>query len=78
MARHRLAEKAKLKQHWSAETIALALNSRWGEAAAVNRNIIELFPDDIEATSPGKLARMIIRTETREKEAHSAPAAAHE
>lgn len=49
MARHRIADKAKLKQHWSADAIALALNSRWEEAAAVNRSIIELFPDDIEA-----------------------------
>ncbi len=49
MARHRIADKAKLKQHWSADAIALALNSRWEEAATVNRSIIELFPDDIEA-----------------------------
>ena len=49
MARHRIADKAKLKQHWSAEAIALALQSRWDEAAAINRSIIELFPDDIEA-----------------------------
>jgi tetratricopeptide (TPR) repeat protein len=49
MARHRIADKARLKQHWSAEAIALALNSRWEEAAVVNRGIIELFPDDIEA-----------------------------
>jgi tetratricopeptide (TPR) repeat protein len=49
MTCHQVAEKAKLKQHWSSEAIALALNTRWEEAAAVNRSIIELFPNDIEA-----------------------------
>jgi tetratricopeptide (TPR) repeat protein len=49
MGHHPLAEKVRLKQQWSAEATALALNSRWEEAAAANRSIIELFPDDIEA-----------------------------
>lgn len=49
MGHHPLAEKVTLKQQWSAEATALALNSRWEEAAAVNRSIIELFSDDIEA-----------------------------
>jgi tetratricopeptide (TPR) repeat protein len=49
MGHHPLAEKVGLKQQWSAQATALALNSRWEEAAAVNRSIIELFPDDIEA-----------------------------
>jgi len=49
MGHHPLAEKVTLKQQWSAEATALALNSHWEEAAAVNRSIIELFPDDIEA-----------------------------
>jgi len=35
------------------------------------------IPDDIEAASPTKLARMILRTEPQQKEPQSAPAAAH-
>jgi tetratricopeptide (TPR) repeat protein len=42
-------EKARLRQHLSQEAIDLALQGRWEEAEAVNRNIIERFPSDIEA-----------------------------
>lgn len=49
MAGHRVAKKAKLKQYLSGEAIALALNSRWEEAAAINRGMIELFPQDVDA-----------------------------
>jgi tetratricopeptide (TPR) repeat protein len=51
MGHYPLAEKVNFKQHWSAKAIALALQSRWEEAAAVNRSIVELFPDDIEANN---------------------------
>jgi tetratricopeptide (TPR) repeat protein len=42
-------EKARLRQQLSKEAIDLALQSRWEEAEAVNRDIIEKFPTDIEA-----------------------------
>jgi tetratricopeptide (TPR) repeat protein len=51
MVHYPVTEKNKLKHQWSTEATALALNSHWEEAAAVNRSIIELFPDDIEANN---------------------------
>ncbi len=46
---HQMAEKARLRQHRSEEAITLALQSQWEEAVAVNRSIIELYPNDIDA-----------------------------
>lgn len=34
--------------HYAKEAIALALQGRWKEAIAANKNILELFPDDVE------------------------------
>jgi tetratricopeptide (TPR) repeat protein len=42
-------EKARLRQRLSKEAIDLALQGRWEEAEAVNRDIIEKFPNDVEA-----------------------------
>jgi len=42
-------EKARLRQQLSKEAIDLALQGRWEEAQAVNRDIIEKFPSDVEA-----------------------------
>jgi hypothetical protein len=42
-------EKARLRQRLSKEAIDLALQGRWEEAEAVNRDIIEKFPTDVEA-----------------------------
>jgi hypothetical protein len=44
-----MAEKTKLKRHWANEAIALAMQGRWEEAVAINKAIIELFPNDIDA-----------------------------
>jgi hypothetical protein len=41
-------EKARLRQRLSKEAIDLALQGRWEEAEAVNRDIIEKFPTDVE------------------------------
>lgn len=49
MVFHQLSDKAKLKRHRTNEAIALAMQSRWEEAVAVNRSIIEVFPDDADA-----------------------------
>jgi len=42
-------EKARLRQRLSKEAIDLALQGRWEEAEALNRDIIEKFPSDVEA-----------------------------
>jgi len=42
-------EKAQLRQQLSKEAIDLALQGRWEEAEAVNRDIIKKFPTDVEA-----------------------------
>jgi tetratricopeptide (TPR) repeat protein len=42
-------EKARLRQRLSKEAIDLALQGKWEEAEAINRDIIEKFPADAEA-----------------------------
>jgi tetratricopeptide (TPR) repeat protein len=42
-------EKARLRQRLSKEAIELALQGRWEEAEAINRDMIEKFPSDVEA-----------------------------
>ncbi len=42
-------EKARLRQRLSKEAVDLALQGKWEEAEAVNRDIIENFPADAEA-----------------------------
>lgn len=49
MVYYQLSEKAKLRRHRTNEAIALAMQNRWDEAVAVNRSIIEMFPDDADA-----------------------------
>jgi len=42
-------EKARLRQRLSKEAIDLALQGKWEEAEAINRDIIEKFPSDVAA-----------------------------
>jgi len=42
-------EKARLRQRLSKQAIDLALQGKWEEAEAANRDIIERFPSDVEA-----------------------------
>ena len=42
-------DKDRLKRKASQEAIALAMQSRWQEAVAVNQTIVESFPTDIDA-----------------------------
>jgi hypothetical protein len=49
IASYQQEEKARLRQRLSKEAIDLALQGRWEEAEAVNRDIIERFPTDVEA-----------------------------
>lgn len=49
MANYQLSEQAKLRRQRTNEAIALAMQNKWEEAAAINRSIIEVFPDDVGA-----------------------------
>ncbi len=42
-------DKARIKRDQARDAIALALASRWEEAVALNREIVEDFPRDVEA-----------------------------
>lgn len=42
-------EPAKLRKYWVDEAVRLAMENRWEEAATANRNLLELFPEDVEA-----------------------------
>jgi len=68
MVFYQLSEKAKLRRHRTSEAIALAMQSRWEEAVAVNKGILEVFPDDADAYNRlGKaLAQLGRYTEARE------------
>lgn len=49
MVYYQISEKVKLRRHRTNEAIALAMQNRWEEAVAVNKGIIEMFPDDADA-----------------------------
>ncbi|MBM3156435.1 MAG: tetratricopeptide repeat protein [Chloroflexi bacterium] len=49
MVYYQISEKTKLRRHRTNEAIALAMQNRWEEAVAVNKGIIEMFPDDADA-----------------------------
>ena len=51
MALYQSEQSSKVRRDKSRQAISLAMESRWQEAADVNRSIIELFPEDIEASS---------------------------
>lgn len=40
---------AKLKRRWVEQAVSLAMQNRWEEAAAINRRILEQFPNDVDA-----------------------------
>ncbi len=44
-----LGERNKLRREKSKEAVSLALKGLWEQAAEVNREILELFPEDVEA-----------------------------
>ena len=51
MALYKSEYRSKVRRDKSREAISLAMQSRWQEAAEANRSIIELFPEDIEASN---------------------------
>lgn len=42
-------DRVRQRRHKSEQAISLAMKNRWDEAAQVNREILELFPNDVEA-----------------------------
>ena len=46
---YREEEKSRLKRQVSKQAIALAMQGRWREVVVANRNLLENFPDDIDA-----------------------------
>ena len=49
MAYQQTEDKVKTKQERTKAAIALAMQSRWTEAVAVNRSLIDDFPGDLES-----------------------------
>jgi tetratricopeptide (TPR) repeat protein len=49
LATHGAEERTKLKKAWVDHAIQLAMQSKWTEAVAANRNILEHFPKDVDA-----------------------------
>jgi hypothetical protein len=73
MVFYQLSEKAKLRRQRTNEAIALAMQSQWDEAIAVNKSIIEIFPDDADAYNRlGKALTQLGRyTEARDAYSHA-------
>ncbi|MFC1994437.1 tetratricopeptide repeat protein [Chloroflexota bacterium] len=66
-----LDEQAKLRRQRTNEAIALAMQSKWKEAATVNKNIIEIFPKDAGAYNRLGKALAELGHYTKAKEAYS-------
>ncbi|MEE8372344.1 MAG: tetratricopeptide repeat protein [Dehalococcoidia bacterium] len=73
MVFNQLSDKARVKRHRTNEAIALAMQSRWEEAVAVNKSIIEAFPGDADAFNRlGKaLTQLGLYSEAREAYGHA-------
>ncbi len=41
--------RSRIRREKTKEAITMAMENRWEEAVAVNRSIVEMFPDDVEA-----------------------------
>lgn len=61
---------AKLKQQRSKQAIALAMQGQWREAIAVNKVIIESFPNDVEAYNRLGRAYMEVGEYSQAREAY--------
>jgi hypothetical protein len=48
---HQEEEQIRLRRHNSKQAIALAMEGRWREAVAVNKGIIDDFPNDVDANN---------------------------
>lgn len=64
-------DKVRIRRQLSREAITLAMESRWEEAAALNRSIIESFPTDVDAYNRLGRALMELGELAQAKEAYS-------
>ncbi len=65
------AEQVGLKRRRSKQAIALAMEGRWREAIAINKEIIESFPNDVEAYNRLGRAHLELGEYSQAKEAYS-------
>jgi hypothetical protein len=49
MATHGAEERTKLRKAWVDHAIQLAMQNKWPDAVTANRNILEHFPNDVDA-----------------------------
>jgi tetratricopeptide (TPR) repeat protein len=49
LAGYQIEDKTKLRKLWIDHAIQLAMQSKWTEAVAINRNILEITPNDVDA-----------------------------
>ncbi len=49
MTGFQVEDRAKLRRAWGEQAIQAAMQSRWPQAVELNRNILELFPNDVDA-----------------------------
>ena len=61
----------RLKQQRSERAIALAMQGQWREAVAVNKNIVESFPGDVEAYNRLGRAHLELGEYSQAKEAYN-------
>jgi len=64
-------EKARLRRRSSRQAIVLAMEGRWREAVAVNKSLIESFPDDVDACNRLGRAYMELGEYSQAREAYS-------
>ena len=64
-------EQVSLRRRGSKQAIALAMQGRWREAVAVNKSLIESFPNDVDACNRLGRAYMELGEYSRAREAYS-------
>jgi len=61
----------RLKRLWAKQAIALAMEGRWREAVAINKDIVESFPNDVDAYNRLGRAYMEMGDYSQAREAYS-------
>lgn len=64
-------ETTRLRRQYTKEAIKLAIESRWQEAVVVNKNILDLFPNEADALNRLGRALMEVGEYAKAKEAYS-------
>lgn len=71
MMANRGEETTKLRRQYTREAIQMAVESRWQEAVVTNKNILEFFPNDVDALNRLGRALMELGEYEKAKEAYS-------